>query len=746
MGRDRRGGGGGLGEDEQEKTQLQAIVLADSFTQIFRPLTLVEPKVLLELGGVAMLDYTLAWLASCGVDEAFVFCCSNADKVVEHLEKYDGNLVQGEGHSGRLHTVVSTACTSAGEALRLIYEQNIIRTDFVLISGDTLTNINLGPVVEKHRARRKKDPDAIMTLIASKASNPAIASRLGREDLLTVYDPDTTKLVHYEQCDRDDFISTSLDAALFGEHAKVKVRTDLMDTHIDVCSPEVLGIMNDNFDYQHLRKDFVMGVISEEELGKKIYIEELEKGYAVNVQNLRSYDAVAQDVVSQWVWPYSLSTGVLLPQESESGYSHRWGREDITMQDRVSLGKDTVVGTGTVVGHATIIGDKCRLARTVIGSNCRIGSGVVLEGSTIQDDVIIGDGVRVYKSIICREAVINAGATVNKGCLIDQNVMIAHGHELAPGTKVTTCHVIHDHSDDEDEFEDAVNVIKVMPGEPVDPEYRIPESDEAVVGAGGHGWRWECTVPSEGLVPKPPNIAPCYDSAEAVESLAQSLPNMKAGEDDPEEALDPESLFAREVQETVLRCEKEQFAKTNAIVELNALKLAEDRTFADCARFIFTTIMGLCLPAPASVPAEFSELFPDAAPAPKALVGAAQAQIGAWSMLLEQFLRQEDDQVELLLTFEEYCLSDGVFHVDQGERFGHGPAFVPVFAQMLNALYQSDILSEEAILTWADEKEHADEEEKFLLKKAQAFIDWLREAEEDESSEEDDDGEEEESD
>ena len=156
--------------------------------------------------------------------------------------------------------------------------------------------------------------------------------------------------------------------------------------------------------------------------------------------------------------------------------------------------------------------------------------------------------------------------------------------------------------------------------------------------------------------------------------------------------------------------------------------------------------MGLCLPAPASVPAEFSELFPDAAPAPKGLVGAAQAQIGAWSMLLEQFLRQEDDQVELLLTFEEYCLSDGVFHVDQGERFGHGPAFVPVFAQMLNALYQSDILSEEAILTWADEKEHADEEEKFLLKKAQAFIDWLREAEEDESSEEDDDGEEEESD
>jgi translation initiation factor eIF-2B subunit epsilon len=36
---------------------------------------------------------------------------------------------------------------------------------------------------------------------------------------------------------------------------------------------------------------------------------------------------------------------------------------------------------------------------------------------------------------------------------------------------------------------------------------------------------------------------------------------------------------------------------------------------------------------------------------------------------------------------------------------------------MLKVLYDKDVVSEEAILAWADEKEHADEEEKYFLKK-----------------------------
>jgi translation initiation factor eIF-2B subunit epsilon len=39
----------------------------------------------------------------------------------------------------------------------------------------------------------------------------------------------------------------------------LQVRTDLMDTHIAVCAPEVIMLFSDNFDYQNVKRDFVSG-------------------------------------------------------------------------------------------------------------------------------------------------------------------------------------------------------------------------------------------------------------------------------------------------------------------------------------------------------------------------------------------------------------------------------------------------------------------------------------------------------
>lgn len=35
----------------------------------------------------------------------------------------------------------------------------------------------------------------------------------------------------------------------------------LQDCYIDICSPEVLSLLTDNFDYQHLRRHFVKGLL-----------------------------------------------------------------------------------------------------------------------------------------------------------------------------------------------------------------------------------------------------------------------------------------------------------------------------------------------------------------------------------------------------------------------------------------------------------------------------------------------------
>ena len=48
---------------------------------------------------------------------------------------------------------------------------------------------------------------------------------------------------------------------------------------------------------QNVQRDFVLGVLSEEELGQTIHIHELYREYAACVQTLRAYDAVSRDIL-----------------------------------------------------------------------------------------------------------------------------------------------------------------------------------------------------------------------------------------------------------------------------------------------------------------------------------------------------------------------------------------------------------------------------------------------------------------
>ena len=38
----------------------------------------------------------------------------------------------------------------------------------------------------------------------------------------------------------------------------------LQDCYIDICSPEVLILFNDNFDYQHIRRHFLKGLLQDD--------------------------------------------------------------------------------------------------------------------------------------------------------------------------------------------------------------------------------------------------------------------------------------------------------------------------------------------------------------------------------------------------------------------------------------------------------------------------------------------------
>ncbi|KAK8933716.1 hypothetical protein KSP39_PZI016046 [Platanthera zijinensis] len=109
-------------DPEVERIPLQAVLLADSFAQKFRPITLERPKVLLPLVNAPMIDYALAWLESVGVDEVFVFCCAHSQQVKSYLENSQWTKQPGVFS---VATIESHDAISAGDALRVIHEHGV---------------------------------------------------------------------------------------------------------------------------------------------------------------------------------------------------------------------------------------------------------------------------------------------------------------------------------------------------------------------------------------------------------------------------------------------------------------------------------------------------------------------------------------------------------------------------------------------------------------------------------------------
>ncbi|KAL9641863.1 hypothetical protein ABK040_011848 [Willaertia magna] len=236
---------------------LKAIVFSSiSFTKELRPITIQKPRSLLPLNNVPIIEYVLELLASSNVKEVYVFVCHGADLIKAYRHQVSKTQRNGDQLENEIKVEIIEAqtATSIGDALRLIHEMDIIRSDFVLVQGDVISNINLQPIVEQHKLERKNNPQVLMTIWVGLS-------------------PKNNQLIYYEN-DKKETMKLDIELKKFDEHHdNIEIRTDLMDCHIDICSPEVLGIFQDNFDFQDLRTDFLRKnyVLTEEIVSYKSY-------------------------------------------------------------------------------------------------------------------------------------------------------------------------------------------------------------------------------------------------------------------------------------------------------------------------------------------------------------------------------------------------------------------------------------------------------------------------------------------
>ncbi|GAB2212075.1 hypothetical protein Droror1_Dr00025419 [Drosera rotundifolia] len=717
------------GADEPEelaRVPLQAVLLADSFATKFRPITLERPKVLLPLVSVPMIDYSLAWLDSTGVEEVFVFCCAHSKQVTGYLESS-----QWLKQSNFSVTIIeSHNAISAGDALRSIYERHVINGDFVLITGDTVSNISLKQALQEHKERRKKDSNAIMTMIIkqSKPSPITHQSRFGTDELFIATDPDTKQLLYYEDKSDNSKGSLTLEKGLFSDSSSISLHNDMQDCYIDICAPEVLSLFTDNFDYQHLRRHFVKGLLVDDIMGYKIFTHQIHSSYAAKVDNFRSYDTISKDIIQRWTYP-------LVPDVFGNCVS-KLERQGMYRASDVEVSRSAEIGPLTVIGNGSKIGDRSRVSNSVIGEGCNIGSTVSIEGSYIWNNVTIGDGCTLRHSIVCDGVIMKPGAVLEPGVVLSFKVVIGEQFVVPAYSKVSLFQqpTVED-SDEELEYADSSSA-EISP---ISQKESFPGGDSTSgttevhwgtfeVGVGGAGYIWSvCEAGQEEELRH--SVAPItadklaeitlYDeNLELSQHNGSVLPpsgeltatSIDSG-DDNEDPKDDSVYFEKEVEATFMRAVQENIKEDNIILEINSLRLSYNMTSADCADAVFYSIMKLAAEMPHS---SNSDLQKNVA---KVVV--------TWQKLLKYYMPSLDEEIEVILKFEEICLE-------------LVKEFSPLFSQILHFLYTKDVIQEEAILSWASEKEEADEADKVFLKQSESLIQWLKNASEEESGEDDD--------
>jgi len=393
---------------------------------------LTYPQCLLPLANVPLIEYSLEFLALNGVKDVHLYCGNHVDMVEAYIadSKWAPTSITNPFDSLTFQRLPGAA--SIGDVMRDLDKRGVITGDFIVVHGDLVATVDLGPIYDAHLERRKADPNNMMTMVLM--DRPARARSQGIAPIFVV-DTETKRCLHY-----DEMHPLASDHRYLLEESIMKLstdfwlRTDLIDPGIDICTPEALALWSDSFDYDLPRRNFLNGVLKDWELnGKSIYVEIPEQGYAARAHNLAQYAAISKDVLWRRTGPYIPEGNIFLNQEYE--------RQEIislnVWEKMVRVGGSCLVQE-TVIGNETDVKDGCAITGSIIGKACKIGHNVTIEDSYIWPGTTIEDNAKVTQSILAgKDLKIGRGCTIEPGCVISFGVVIDEGMTIPKHTFVS---------------------------------------------------------------------------------------------------------------------------------------------------------------------------------------------------------------------------------------------------------------------------------------------------------------------
>ncbi|MGE5379653.1 MAG: sugar phosphate nucleotidyltransferase, partial [Methylocystaceae bacterium] len=357
---------------------MKAVIMAGGESTRLRPLTCKHPKPMVPVLDRPVMEYIIELLRDHGFTDIMVTLFYLPDEIRNHF---------GDGSSFGVNLRYFVEEFPLGTAGSVRNAARYLDDTFLVISGDTLTDIDLTRVVEFHRER-----GAIATLALTQVDNPL--------EYGVVMTDDNGRITRFLE-----------------KPSWAEVFSDLVNTGIYVLEPEIFDYFSERQVFDFSRDLFPLLMQQNKPLYGCLCPE-----YWCDIGNLAQYRQSHYDILSGRV------RAKVIANELKPGI---YVGEGAKISELTRLEAPCYIGPGAKIKDNVRIG-----AHSVVGSNCVINEGASLKRSILWDRVFAGRKAEMRGAVLCHNTVVKPEATVLEGAIIGDGCILGKTSLVRPEVKI----------------------------------------------------------------------------------------------------------------------------------------------------------------------------------------------------------------------------------------------------------------------------------------------------------------------
>ncbi len=359
---------------------MQAVILVGGEGTRLRPLTSTVPKPVVPLVDRPFIAFMLEWLRGHGVDDVIMSCGFLATAV---------RNVLGDGSAYGIRLRFVEEPDPRGTAGALKYAEELLDERFLMLNGDTLTDLDLTAQLAQHERT-----GAVATLALVPVDDPSSYGLVRLEDGRAVRE--------FVEKPSPDQIDTNLISA--GAYVLERSILDLVppDQNVSIereVWPRLVG--EGLYGYPH-------------------------DAYWMDIGTPERYLQGTFDIVEGKV-------RTAVAQRLGSGYLAVAGGAQVTGRaiPPALVGERCTVDEGAQVGPLVVLGDGVR-----VGAGSTIERSVVLQGAEIGRDCVLRDCIVAAGARVGDRSQITGGAVLGEGVTIGAENVVTRGARVFPGVEI----------------------------------------------------------------------------------------------------------------------------------------------------------------------------------------------------------------------------------------------------------------------------------------------------------------------